>query len=69
MFQEGQEEDGEMVSCRRAEQANKQHEEGGNQGRKAAACFMRVSCFAYSSTLKMEKICSSETSIDFQQNT
>jgi hypothetical protein len=28
-----------------------------------------ISCSAYSSTLKMEAICSSETSVDFQQTT
>jgi hypothetical protein len=28
-----------------------------------------VSCLAYSSTLKMEETCSSETSVDFQQTT
>jgi hypothetical protein len=32
-----------------------------------ASCFMLVSCFAYSSTWKMEKTCSSETSVDLQQ--
>jgi hypothetical protein len=32
-------------------------------------CFMLVSCLAYSSTLKMEVICSSETSVDFQRIT
>jgi hypothetical protein len=31
--------------------------------------FTLVSCSAHSSTLKMETICSSETSVDFQQNT
>jgi hypothetical protein len=36
---------------------------------KLAACFMLVSCLAYSSTLKMEVICSSETLVDFQQTT
>jgi hypothetical protein len=36
---------------------------------KADACFMLVSCLAYSSTLKMEEICFSETSVDFQQAT
>jgi hypothetical protein len=34
-----------------------------------AACFMLVSCLAYSSTLKMEKICSSETLVDFHRIT
>jgi hypothetical protein len=29
-------------------------------------CFHAVFCSAYSSTLKMEMICSSETSVDFQ---
>jgi hypothetical protein len=32
-----------------------------------SACFKLVSCLAYSSTLKMEAICSSETSADLQQ--
>jgi hypothetical protein len=32
-------------------------------------CFMLVSCLAYSSTLKMEATCSSETSVDFQRTT
>jgi hypothetical protein len=31
--------------------------------------FTLVSFSAYSSTLKMEAICSSETSVDFQRNT
>jgi hypothetical protein len=31
-----------------------------------AACFMLVSCLAYSMTLKMEATCSSETLVDFQ---
>jgi hypothetical protein len=31
--------------------------------------FTRVSCSAFSSTLKMEAICSSETSVDFQRTT
>jgi hypothetical protein len=31
--------------------------------------FMIVSCLAYSSTLKMEARCSSETSVDFQRTT
>jgi hypothetical protein len=34
-----------------------------------ATCFMLISSFPYSSTLKIEKICSTETSIDFQQTT
>jgi hypothetical protein len=33
------------------------------------ACFMLVSCLAYSSTLKMEMTCSSEASVGFQQPT
>jgi hypothetical protein len=32
-----------------------------------AACFMMVSCLAYSWTLKMEGICPSETSVDFHR--
>jgi hypothetical protein len=34
-----------------------------------AASFMLVSCLAYSSTLKMEAICSSKTSADFHRTT
>jgi hypothetical protein len=34
-----------------------------------AACFMIVSCLAYSSILKMEAICSSETLVDFHPTT
>jgi hypothetical protein len=30
-----------------------------------SACFMLISCLVYSSTLKMEATCSSETSVDF----
>jgi hypothetical protein len=33
------------------------------------ACFMLVPCLAYSSTVKMEATCSSETSINFHRNT
>jgi hypothetical protein len=32
-----------------------------------AACFMLVSCLAYSSTLKMEAICSSKMQDEFQR--
>jgi hypothetical protein len=32
-----------------------------------AACFMLVSCLAYSPTLKMEATCSSETSLNFNK--
>jgi hypothetical protein len=35
---------------------------------KYATRFMSVSCLAYSSTMKMETTCSSETSTDFQPN-
>jgi hypothetical protein len=31
--------------------------------------FILVSCLAYSSTLKMEVVCSSETSVEFQRTT
>jgi hypothetical protein len=34
-----------------------------------SALFMPVSCLAYASILKMEAICFSETSVDFQQTT
>jgi hypothetical protein len=33
------------------------------------SCFMLVSCLSFSSILKMEATCSSETSVDFQRNT
>jgi hypothetical protein len=33
------------------------------------SCLILVSCLAYSSTLKMEVVCSSETLVDFQQTT
>jgi hypothetical protein len=33
------------------------------------ACAWHLPCLAYSSVLKMEAACSSETSIDFQQTT
>jgi hypothetical protein len=32
---------------------------------KLAACYMPISCLAYSSSLKMEEICSSETTLRF----
>jgi hypothetical protein len=32
-----------------------------------AICYMLVSCLAYSSTLKIEATCYSETSVDFQR--
>jgi hypothetical protein len=34
-----------------------------------AGCFMPDSYLAYNSTVKVEVICSSETSVDFHQNT
>jgi hypothetical protein len=34
-----------------------------------SACFMLVSCLAYSSTLKMEATCSSEMSVGFYPTT
>jgi hypothetical protein len=37
--------------------------------KKQATCFMLVSCLAYSSTLKMEVTCSSETLAGFQWTT
>jgi hypothetical protein len=33
----------------------------------ADTCYMLVSCLPYSATLKIEAICSSETSVDFQR--
>jgi hypothetical protein len=47
----------------RISQARNQHEAGSKQ------CFMLVSCLSYSLTLKMEVICSSGTSVDFQWTT
>jgi hypothetical protein len=35
----------------------------------AALAFTSVSCSSYSSTLKMEVICSSKTSVNFQRTT
>jgi hypothetical protein len=46
-------------------QAGTQHEVGS----KLAACFMLVSCLTYSSTLKMDAICSSETCVEFHRTT
>jgi hypothetical protein len=40
-----------------------------NQQPRLAACFVLVSCFDYSSTLKLGPICSSQTSVDFQRTT
>jgi hypothetical protein len=37
--------------------------------KKPAACLMLVSCMAFSLTLKVEMICSSEMSLDFHQTT
>jgi hypothetical protein len=37
--------------------------------KKSVCCFFLVYCLAYSSILKMEDVCSSETSVDFDQNT
>jgi hypothetical protein len=34
-----------------------------------ATCSKQLTCLAYSSTLKMEATCSSETSVDFQRTT
>jgi hypothetical protein len=42
------------------------HREAGSE---LAPCFTLVSYLAYSSTLKMEAICSSETSVDYQLTT
>jgi hypothetical protein len=38
-------------------------------GGKQSSAFMLVSCSAYISTLNMEAICASETSVDFQRFT
>jgi hypothetical protein len=48
---------------RRISQTRNQHEA------LLATCFTLVSCLAYSWTLKMEVICSSETSVDIQWTT
>jgi hypothetical protein len=42
----------------RISQARNEHEA------ELATCFMLISCFAYFSTLKLEAVCSSETSVD-----
>jgi hypothetical protein len=34
-----------------------------------AVCFLLISCFAYSFTLKIEKVCCCETSVDFYRST
>jgi hypothetical protein len=44
-----------------------QQREAGSKQSKLATCFTVVSFLAYSWTLKMEAICSSETSFDFQR--
>jgi hypothetical protein len=49
---------------RRVSQGRNQHEAGSKQSRS-----MPVSFFAFSSTLKMGAICSSETSVDFHLTT
>jgi hypothetical protein len=49
-----------------SKQARNQREAGSKQS-SASVCFALVSCMAYSSTLKMEAKCSSETSVDFQR--
>jgi hypothetical protein len=55
---------------RRISQARTQHE---NRRQAEQLClpptFTLVSCLSYSSTLKMETTCSSETSVDFQRTT
>jgi hypothetical protein len=53
---------------RRVSQARNQNESGSKIA-VLAACFMLVSCSTYSSTLKMEEIYWSETSVDFHQTT
>jgi hypothetical protein len=52
---------------RRFGQTYRLHFQG--QGLCLPPAFTLVSCSAYSSTLKMEAICSCETSVDFQRNT
>jgi hypothetical protein len=42
---------------------------GTNKQALLATCFTLASCLAYSSTLKIEATCSSETSVDFQWTT
>jgi hypothetical protein len=41
----------------------------GSKHKSGCPCFMLVSFSAYFWTLKMEEICSSEMSVDFQANT
>jgi hypothetical protein len=47
-----------------AKQKNQQEE--GSKHSLPATCFTLVSCLAYSSSLKMEATCSSETYVEFQ---
>jgi hypothetical protein len=58
---------------RRIRQTRHKHEAGSQQSRwnlaLIASSFILVFWLAYSYTLKMEATCSSETSVDFQQNT
>jgi hypothetical protein len=54
---------------RRISQAKNRLEAGSKQNVLFATCFTLLSCMAYSLTLKMEEICSSETSVDFQWTT
>jgi hypothetical protein len=40
-----------------------------NRRMESSTCFILVSCFIYSSILKIEATCSSKMSVEFQQNT
>jgi hypothetical protein len=42
---------------------------GGKQGTSSPPAFMLISCSAFSSTLKVEAICYSETLVEFQRTT
>jgi hypothetical protein len=50
-------------------QAKYHHEAGSKQNVLFATCFAPLFCMAYFSALKMEAVCSSETSVDFQWTT
>jgi hypothetical protein len=51
------------LSCK----ADNQGEKNTKHAALLAACFMQIFCLDYSSTLKMESIYVSETSVDFNQ--
>jgi hypothetical protein len=45
------------------------HQMGSEQSTLLAACFMLISCLAYSSTVNMKARCFSKTLVDFQWTT